>query len=258
MASLQPSARPIRRRWFSFTLGTLLILIAVCAVWLGIKTNRARRQKEAVKAIQAAGGQVRFDDQKVPMGAVQPQKQPGPKWLREIVGEEYFRKAVEVDWTNDKFRADDLRWLADLPALEQVNLNFSKVDDEGLAYLAKQTALKHVLLERCKNVTDEGLAHLAKLTDLQELALMGTSCTDEGIRMYVPKFTRLVYLDVAGIPITNETAKEFRHLKNLKMLHLSRTEERTPHDLSEAVQVLKKELPGCRINYWPPFESKHN
>ena len=55
-----------------------------------------------------------------------------------------------------------------------------------------------------------------------------------------------------AIPITNETVKEFRHLRRLHMLHLSRVGQRTPHDLGEAVQLLKKELPRCQVNYGPP------
>ena len=39
-----------RRRWLRFSLRSLLILITILCVWLGVKVNQARRQKEAFTA----------------------------------------------------------------------------------------------------------------------------------------------------------------------------------------------------------------
>jgi hypothetical protein len=162
-----------------------LLLTAAVAVWSGIKTNQARRQRAAVTAIKAAGGNVGYDWQRQPAAAPQDQQPPGPKWLRGIVGDEYFQDVVEVVWADRKVQSDDLRWLPDLPKLNHVNLSFSNVDDDGLAYLAEITTLKHVLLEQCSRVTDRGLAHLANLENIEELALMSTNCTDEAVRRFV-------------------------------------------------------------------------
>jgi hypothetical protein len=60
----------MKSRWFRFSLRTLLLVIAVLCVWLGIQVNAARRQKEAVAAIQKAGGEINFDFQCVPVGSV--------------------------------------------------------------------------------------------------------------------------------------------------------------------------------------------
>ena len=56
----------MKSRWFRFSLRTLLLLIAVLCVWLGIQVNAARRQREAVAAIQSAGGSVVYDYEIVP------------------------------------------------------------------------------------------------------------------------------------------------------------------------------------------------
>ena len=48
-----------RRRWFQYSLRTLLVLVTVLCVWLGVTVNRARKQREAVAAIQELGGTVR-------------------------------------------------------------------------------------------------------------------------------------------------------------------------------------------------------
>ena len=49
------------RRWFQYSLRSFLILLTVFAVWLGVVVNRAREQREAVKAIEALGGLVFYD-----------------------------------------------------------------------------------------------------------------------------------------------------------------------------------------------------
>ena len=59
MMSQAPPKR--RRRWFRFSLRSLLIFVAVAGVWLGQKANRAQKQSRAVEAIAKWGGTVNFD-----------------------------------------------------------------------------------------------------------------------------------------------------------------------------------------------------
>jgi hypothetical protein len=220
----QSSTPSVRRSWFAFSLRSLLVLTALCAVWLGIVTHQARRQRAAVTALKAAGAQVYYDFQRHAPGTNQPPEKRGPRWLRDFLGDDYFQDVIHVNWSNQKLNSSDMRWLADLPKLDDVCLNYTNVDDEGLANLSKLRYMKDVRLEDCPNVTDAGLACLVGLEDIESLALIGTSCSDAGLREYVPQFKRLTYLDVGGIPITNETAKRFAGLKRLRMLHLTRGE----------------------------------
>ena len=55
--SSSPNAPP-RRAWFRYRLRTFLILVSLIAVWLGWTVHRARTQRAAVEAIQAARGTV--------------------------------------------------------------------------------------------------------------------------------------------------------------------------------------------------------
>jgi len=48
------------RRWFQYSLRSFLVVLTALAVWLGIVVNSAREQREAVKAIEALGGQVLY------------------------------------------------------------------------------------------------------------------------------------------------------------------------------------------------------
>ena len=46
----------LTRRWFQYSLRSFLVILTALAVWLGVVVNRARVQREAVKAIEALGG----------------------------------------------------------------------------------------------------------------------------------------------------------------------------------------------------------
>lgn len=79
------------RRWFQYSLRSLLVILTALAVWLGVVVNRAREQREAVGAIEAAGGAVYFDWE------FEPDRKPhGPVWLRKIIGDDYFQRATSV------------------------------------------------------------------------------------------------------------------------------------------------------------------
>ncbi len=52
-------AKP-RRRWFQFSLGSLLLVMTVFGIWLGIRMDRARRQEQAVAALRERG-EVQYD-----------------------------------------------------------------------------------------------------------------------------------------------------------------------------------------------------
>ena len=81
------------RRWPQYSLRSFLVVVTALAVWLGVVANRAREQREAVKAIEALGGSVCYDWQnKFP-----PNEEPGgPVWLRRLTGDDFFQQAHAV------------------------------------------------------------------------------------------------------------------------------------------------------------------
>ena len=93
-----------RRRWLQFSLRGFLVVLTIGCIWLGILAERARQQREAVKAIEALGGQVFYDwqVQASPIAAagsliLNPNATPPvPGWLRRMVGEHFFQKASMV------------------------------------------------------------------------------------------------------------------------------------------------------------------
>jgi hypothetical protein len=103
------------RRWFQYSLRSFLVLLTAVAVWLGVIVNRAREQRETVKAIEALMGRVQYDWQPkmvevtVTLNGVQNVKgwrrenasntaPDAPDWLRRLVGDEYFQEVEEIEF----------------------------------------------------------------------------------------------------------------------------------------------------------------
>jgi hypothetical protein len=162
------SAKP-RRRWFQFSLRSLLILITVLAVWLGLQVNRVNRQRRAVEAITELGGQFSYDYQRKPglsggvfirgtMGPVPHSysdrvEPPGPAWLRRLMGEHYFVTPVRLS-IGDQRVIDEgrLRYLRDLPRIEELSLANVVVRPDDLPQTpdeAQKSAIARYGAERC-------------------------------------------------------------------------------------------------------------
>ena len=155
-----------KRRFFRYSLRTLMIAVTVFCVWLGIATKRGRDQRLAVEVIREAGGSVSYDDHvnldpaggsfsRGPPGSFF--DAPGPEWLRRLIGNEYFLSVQAVD------------------------LGETNADDANLVAIEQFSDLK-VLSLYDTNITDAGLEHLKGLTKLFKLYLSNTLVTDEGVK----------------------------------------------------------------------------
>ena len=124
---MKTTASP-KRRWLQFSLRTLFILTALLAVWLGFYVKRVRDQRETVAAILKAGGTVAYDYQSPPKvspgGPLYPTaRPPGPSWLRNLIGEDYFVTVVHfrfLDWRQNQLVVD---WAQSRPKLQSVSLD---------------------------------------------------------------------------------------------------------------------------------------
>jgi hypothetical protein len=93
---------------------------------------------------------------------------PGPKWLRELVGDDYFQTPVKVSLEIDEgvgFEDRELEMLAPalkaLPALRSLSLRGSPITDEGLDHLRELTQLREIDCQWTK-VTDGGIESLQR------------------------------------------------------------------------------------------------
>jgi hypothetical protein len=90
-----------RRRYLTFSLRTLFILLTASAAWIGIATHRAREQRAAVQAIESLGAMVIYDwqnDPLDPLGSDESPEPAGPAWLRRMMGNDFFQEVSDVDF----------------------------------------------------------------------------------------------------------------------------------------------------------------
>ncbi|MCX7424285.1 MAG: hypothetical protein NTW96_01400 [Planctomycetia bacterium] len=170
-------SRPRRRRWFQYSLRTLLLVVTVAAVLLGIWTGRARRQKEAVEAIRELGGYVGYSSADGDA--------PGPDWLRKWLGIDYFDSVVCVYVVGDGFTDDDLEQLQSLRGLKSLCLLAPNITDAGLEHVGHLHDLK-ILWLGGPGITDAGFAHLKHLRMLTRLTIERGAVVDRDSRPGAP------------------------------------------------------------------------
>ena len=64
MTTDQPTNLKPKRRWYQYSLRTLLIFVTLFAVacsWFTVKLNQARKQREAVEALTKLGCRIGYD-----------------------------------------------------------------------------------------------------------------------------------------------------------------------------------------------------
>jgi hypothetical protein len=206
-----------KRRWYQFSLRALLVFVLLASVgmsWLAVKLERARRQKEAVEAIEKAAGWVVYDYQSENLSA----EPPVPRWKRLLLGKDFFFDVVWAELITTGFGDDEAAHLRGLTGLKTLRLNDPQFTDAGLAHLRGLTSLERLYLDGTQ-VTDAGLVHLEGMTNLQSLGLFLTPVTDAGLG-------------------------RLRGLTKLEWLNLVDTQA-TP----EGVKKLQEALPECQIHY---------
>jgi Leucine-rich repeat (LRR) protein len=237
-----------QRRWYQFGLRALLIFVTVagCSIgWLGIKVQEARRQEAAVAAIQQLSAMVIYDYQ---YGHDLHDKSdiatpPGPLWLHDLLGDDFFRNVYEVDLGNTlggQITDDNLKPLRGLRRLKKLDLYRAPVTDAGLEHLAGLDQLETLSLSYSR-ITDAGLRHLEGLAQLKQLELHNTQVTDTGLES-LRGLTNLEELGLGETKITDIGLEYLQGLTQLKKLHLAYTQV-----TDAGVAKLQAALPHCQI-----------
>jgi hypothetical protein len=204
-----------------FSLKAMLITLTVVGISVGVLANRARRQRDAVAALIAAGGAVMYDYNFDANHVQIPDAKPaGPTWLRKIVGDHFLDDVVFVYLGGCHPTDGDLKQLAAFEKLDWLYLSglaAEHITDRQIAYLSSLSRLRSLDLGSTE-ITDAGLAHLARLPSLRWLDLQGTSITDAG-------------------------TCHLRRMVGLEDVYLANTKI-SPHGLAE----LRLALPNCRFH----------
>src|SRR5215213_10651885 len=113
----------------------LMVLVLILGCGLGWVVHRAHIQRDAVAAIERAGGGVMYEWQ-FKNGIPNPAGKPWvPKWLVDLVGVDYIGNAVYVISRTRKTSDAILESVGRLSRLERLDLSDSAVTDAGLVRL---------------------------------------------------------------------------------------------------------------------------
>jgi hypothetical protein len=216
-----------------------MVLVLVLGCGLGWVAHRARVQREAVAAIERAGGKVFYDWQLKysKMGDLMPDstgQSRWPRWLVDRLGPDYFStvKMVFLFGPADAVmpqvgRLDQLEELDFMPGRkDRTTLGPT---DVGMVHLRDLTRLRHLKLgvnfaggHIGSKITGAGLAAIAGCTRLWFLQLQGIPLADADLAA-LRGMTELRILDIDSPKVTAAGLAHLRGMNQLQHLNLSFT-----------------------------------
>lgn len=197
---------------FRFSLRSMLILFFLVSL-LGMFTNAAQRQKQAVAKIVKDGGWVKYDFQTGTQST-----RVAPPWLVEYAGIDYFNEVVQASLSKD------FHFVRVLPDLEFAEIVGGRIVDDNLKYIDRLRSLRRLHV-RASRITEVGLERIGRNR-------------------------RIEILDLGGTKLDGMSLEPLRSLKGLTELGLAFTNvDETQLQIVEGFPKLRKlSLIGCRIS----------
>ena len=245
--------RKQKRRLLRVSLRAFFVLITLFAIWLGFSVSRANKQRNAVAALSMFDVTIHYEHQLdlATMEVDSDAEPPGPKWLRGLVGEDFFSSVngIFIASRSDRPVTDDsikklmphfqslpelrkldffyadgvtdisLTEISKLKKLEYLCIASSSITSGGVSQLASLTHLKRLTLG--ESLDDNGMQHLQRLPNLEEFGCIGRSqVTDDGLAFlkYYPALRNLSLQD--NRLITDAGVKHIRNASRLDTLML--------------------------------------
>jgi Leucine-rich repeat (LRR) protein len=229
----QTAPKRTKLRWYQYSLRTLLIIVTLFAClcsWFTVKLHQAKIQREAVEKIEKARGIVFYDYQVDEDGYVvrsgtlpidvwdetdcnKNLKPPGPVWLVNLLGKDFFSAPVNVVAHTDA-ALEHIDVLRNIRCLELSD----DVTDSELIKIEGLTKLRRLSLNNAK-ITDLGFEHLRHLFQLEELSINGGGITDAGLEN-LKGLTQLLDLEIYDNLITDKGLKHLKGLNQLERLEI--------------------------------------
>ncbi len=250
MQAEPPKADPPKRqrRWFQFSLRSLLIAFALCAAWLAWHANRAHRQRAAVNAVIELGGSVSYDYQimedEYGRFLFDPKATSRwPQWAIDTLGIDSFQNVVCVSLMNGRATDETLLLLGRVPTIRNIALKGGNVTNEGVAHLSGLPDLHYLALWQT-NVGDGGLDCLAQHRHMRALVLDETKVTDRDL-VHLRGMTEMEeWLGLTDTGITDAGLENLTEMKKLRSLNLLRTKA-----TRDGVRKLQASLPQAHISF---------
>jgi internalin A len=213
----KPVSRPWRR--LRISVRGLIVVVLLVGGWFGWIVHCARIQREAVSAIEQAGGSVKYDWEWSNGNSIPGGKPWAPRLLVDLIGVDYFGHVTAVGFFQlGQTKQSGLNLLNDtvivqvgrLTEVERLDLYESPITEAGVG-------------DRVANVTDAGLVGLKGLTNLSALNLTGANITYTGL-LHLKGLTRLSSIDLSETKITDAGLVHLKALTNLKSVGVRRTQ----------------------------------
>ena len=138
--------------------------------------------------------------------------------------------------------------LSSLTSLQELNVRFTDINDEGLAGLSRMSpALTKLNLSWCRSISGSGFGCLSSLTSLQELDVSFTDIDDEGLEGLSRSLPNLTELNLSYCRSISEQG--FACLSSLTSLQELDAGNTTIND--EGLAVLSRSLPALtKLDLW--------
>jgi hypothetical protein len=220
------------RKRFTLSLRVFMILVLAGSAGLGWLIQKARRQRLAVAAIEANGGDVLYDWQ----DSFGNGQRWAPAWLRSAVGAEHFQEVKRVHIS--LFSAGDdtgspngflvsadrlVEFCRAFPRLQRLSVAREGATDRALKVVGGLGELEYFRIWRGQ-FGDAGLEHLTRLPCLRTLVLEDTRLSDNALRR-LDSLTHLETLEFAGCLMTNHDMSILPVLHNVKSLTIYENKE---------------------------------
>jgi hypothetical protein len=217
------------RRWLRFSLRTFLVVVTLFCIWSAWYVHRARRQKEAVEAVQTYGGWAyydhQFDEAKPPTKVMN--ESPWPSWLIDIFGIDMFHNVIEVNlvYSDDRGKREETQNTSDeiipnleaFPNLRRLYLHSTQVTDDTMPHIARLRKLEEFFVWDATHLSDQGVEYLRNLDRLSSIHISNSRIGDESLHI-MSRLPRLQRLSLQGNHFSNKGLQYLRSAKGLKSL----------------------------------------
>jgi hypothetical protein len=193
-----------RRKFLRFSLRTAFLLVTLLCIWCAFLGYRYRAQRSAANTIEQLGGFVAW-------------KEPGPKWLKNLIGHDPFAYVWEAGFVGVPIEA------------------------EALSSFRQLYALHRVAIAQNKSFSGDGLQHLTGLDHLRSIYLYEVPVTDEGLKN-LPSLAKLEELYILATRVSDKCTEQLEKLRTVKVIQLG-SEQLT----EAAVRDLGKRLPNAKV-----------
>lgn len=221
------------RRWYEFSLKTLMIVMTLFAMtvgWVGYRVQRAQQNRQRIPE----------DEKRVRQNAID-------EFPEEVAGIERLGGGVSASysWRRD---VSMLEWILDDPGGPDDPTFYYVISvdggptfgDDGLAYVGELKSLESLELEKTI-VTDDGLRHLKGLANLEYLDLTDTHIGDAGLK-HLKGLESIGWLVLDGTNVTDAGLEHLTGMTELYVLSL-----RSTNVTQDGLNTLRLALPNCSL-----------